>query len=102
MVYMWPRRQRKKDQRKLKYNTLYTQNSDIPLWIDETLRKAVHVDPYKRYDELSEFTYDLRHPNPKYLKKVRQPLLDRNPIVFWKIIALIESIIIGILLVLGV
>jgi serine/threonine protein phosphatase PrpC len=90
----------KKDQRKLKYNTLYTQNSDIPLWIDETLRKAVHVDPYKRYDELSEFTYDLRHPNPKYLKKAKAPLLERNPIRFWQLIALLELAVIILLLVL--
>ena len=28
------------------------------------LKKAVHLDPYKRYEEVSEFTYALRHPNP--------------------------------------
>jgi serine/threonine protein phosphatase PrpC len=88
----------RKEQKKLKYKTLYTQNSDIPSWVDETLRKAVHIDPFKRYDELSEFTYDLRHPNPKYLKKVRQPLLERNPIAFWQIVALIEFTIILFLL----
>ena len=25
--------------------------------------KAVHPDPYQRYEELSEFVFDLRHPN---------------------------------------
>ena len=87
----------KSAQRKLKYNSLYTQSSDIPVWVDETLRKALHPDPYKRYSELSEFTYDLRHPNPKYLKKVQPPLLERNPIAFWQIISFIQAVIIVLL-----
>lgn len=90
----------KSAQRKLKYNSLYIENSNIPRWIDEALRKAVHPDPYKRYSELSEFTYDLRHPNHKYLKKMRQPLIERNPIAFWQIIAFIEGLIIILLLIL--
>jgi len=84
----------KSAQKKLKYRSLYTENSDIPQWVDETLRKATHPDPFKRYSELSEFTYDLRHPNPKYLKKVRPPLLERNPIAFWKIISFLQAMII--------
>lgn len=81
-------------QKKLKYKSLYTQESDVPFWIDETLRKALQPNPFKRYAELSEFTYDLSHPNPKYLKKVRAPLFERNPLAFWKMIALIQAIII--------
>ncbi len=90
----------KSAQRKLKYRSLYTENSDIPFWIDETLRKALHPDPFKRYSELSEFTYDLRIPNPKYLKKVQPPLLERNPIAFWQIISFIQAVIIVLLLIL--
>jgi len=78
----------KAEQKKLKYASLYTEEGDTPLWIDETLRKALEIDPYDRYSELSEFTYDLRHPNAKYLKKSRPPLLERNPVFFWKIISL--------------
>jgi hypothetical protein len=89
----------KSAQRKLKYRSLYTENSDIPFWIDETLRKALHPDPFKRYNELSEFTYDLRIPNPKYVKKVQPPLLERNPIAFWQIISFIQAMIIVLLLI---
>jgi len=84
----------KSAQRKLKYRSLYTEKSDIPLWVDETLRKAVHLDPYKRYSELSEFIYDLRHPNSIYLKKDRPPLMERNPVAFWQIIASIQTVLI--------
>ncbi len=88
----------KAEQKKLKYKSLYTENGDTPLWVDETLRKALEVDPYDRYSELSEFTYDLRHPNPEYLKKSRPPLLERNPVFFWKMVSLSLAIIIVLLL----
>ena len=78
----------KAEQRKLKYTSLYTEDGETPLWVDETLRKALEVDPYNRYSELSEFTYDLRHPNDHYLKKNRPPFLERNPVLFWKMISL--------------
>ena len=78
----------KAEQKKLKYASLYTEEGDTPLWIDETLRKALEIDPYDRYSELSEFTYDLRHPNAQYLKKSRPPLLERNPVFFWKMVSL--------------
>jgi hypothetical protein len=35
---------------------------EIPAWINEVLRKALQPDPLKRYETLSEFVYDLRHP----------------------------------------
>ncbi len=88
----------KAEQKKLKYLSLYTKETDIPRWIDETLRKALEVDPYERYAELSEFTYDLRHPNAKYLKKEQPPLLERNPLLLWKMISLSLAIVIAILL----
>lgn len=88
----------KSTQKKLKYRSLYRENSDIPFWIDQTLRKALHPNPFKRYSELSEFTYDLRHPNPKYLKQIQPPLLERNPIAYWQTIALIEAMVILLLL----
>jgi hypothetical protein len=62
---------------------------EIPAWIDEVLRKAVHPDPNRRYVELSEFVYDLRHPIPSYLSRTRAPLLERNPVAFWRGVALI-------------
>jgi len=78
----------KNEQKKLKYIPLYTKESEIPRWIDETLKKALSIDPYDRYSELSEFTYDLRHPNTHYLKKQQPPLLERNPLLLWKMISL--------------
>jgi serine/threonine protein phosphatase PrpC/ribosomal protein L39E len=70
-------------QKKLKYKSALDDNRDIPAWIDGTLRKAVHPDPLRRYDELSEFIFDLRHPNAKFLESPG-PLLERDPLLFWK------------------
>lgn len=40
---------------------------ELPAWIDEAIKKAVHPDPYKRYEDLSEFLFDLRHPGKALL-----------------------------------
>jgi len=70
--------------RKLQYKSALDDNREIPAWIDGALRRAVHPDPYKRYDSLSEYTFDLRHPNAKYLNSSTTPLIERNPSLFWK------------------
>ena len=80
-------------QRKLTYTSVLNVDDKIPAWIDETIRKAVHPDPYKRYSEISEFMYDLRHPNRAFLNKTRPPLMEQNPVLFWKSISLILFVI---------
>jgi len=50
-------------QKRLKYHSVLDDEREIPRWIDYTLRKALNPNPYKRYEELSEFLYDLRYPN---------------------------------------
>lgn len=84
-------------QNKLKYNSVLNDEREIPAWIDEALKKAVHPNPYKRYEELSEFLFDLRHPNKAFLNKSRPPLMERNPVLFWKSISFILAVIIVII-----
>jgi len=86
------------DQRRLAYRPVLDDERDIPAWFDEVLRKATHPDPAKRYEELSEFVHDLRHPNAAYLNRTRAPLLERNPAAFWKGVSLILAAIIVALL----
>ena len=69
---------------KLKYDSALGVDRDIPPWIDGALGRAVHPDPAKRYESLSEFSFDLRHPNAKYLKSSAKPLVERNPLLFWQ------------------
>jgi len=69
---------------KLVYIPLTDYNVLVPKWINATLKKAVAPEPMKRYEELSEFMYDLRHPNPKLSIEDTRPLLERNPVKFWQ------------------
>ena len=80
--------------KKLKYRSALDDASDIPAWIDGALRRAVHPDPYKRYESLSEFTFDLRHPNARYLDSSLTPLVERNPLRFWKAATAILAVIV--------
>lgn len=55
----------------------------IPAWIDGALEKAVQINPAQRYEVMSEFIADLSTPNPALIKE-GQPLLQRNPMAFWR------------------
>lgn len=76
-------------QKKLAYKTVLNEEREIPAWVDDAIRKAVEPDPFERYEELSEFVYDLHHPNSEFLNKTRPPLIERNPVIFWKSISLV-------------
>jgi serine/threonine protein phosphatase PrpC/ribosomal protein L39E len=82
------------EQRKLRYSSALDDNRESPAWIDAVLKKSVHTDPHQRYDELSEFVFDLRHPNKFLLGSASMPLIERNPLLFWKALSLILVLLI--------
>jgi serine/threonine protein phosphatase PrpC/tRNA A-37 threonylcarbamoyl transferase component Bud32 len=84
--------------RKLRYKPALDEDREIPLWIDGAIRRAVHPDPYKRYEALSEYVFDLRRPNASYLGPSTTPLIERNPLLFWKCTTAILACIIVALL----
>jgi serine/threonine protein phosphatase PrpC/tRNA A-37 threonylcarbamoyl transferase component Bud32 len=86
----------KSQQRKVSYQTV---SPAVPPWVDDALRKSVHPDPYQRYGELSEFTFDLRHPNPEFSNAASTPLIDRNPLLFWQVLTGILICVIVLLLI---
>ena len=94
-----PKSRTRAAQRKLEYKSVLSDDREIPAWIDEAIMKAVHPDPRKRYDELSEFVFDLHHPNSAFLSKTRPPLIERNPVIFWQVVSLV--LMIAIIVVLG-
>lgn len=75
-------------QRKLTYQSLIQEERKIPFWVDDTIRKAVHIQPHRRYQEIAEFLYDLSHPNKEFVNKARPPLMERDPVLFWKCVSL--------------
>ncbi|HDN26066.1 MAG TPA: bifunctional protein-serine/threonine kinase/phosphatase [Thioploca sp.] len=62
---------------RLNYTSACHYNPELPVWVDCALKKAVHPNPTRRYESLSEFLYDLSHPNPF-------PLRERDPVAFWR------------------
>ena len=71
--------------RRLQYVPAQTFNPDIPTWVDAAIARAVAIDPAARYDELSEFLYDLSHPNPALVAPDAPPWLHRRPERVWQV-----------------
>ena len=63
-------------------------NSDVPPWIDFVLKKAVKKDPRERYQALSQFERDFTAPPATTEKKNFSPLLEKNPLLFWRVLSL--------------
>jgi serine/threonine protein kinase len=69
------------------YTQSYKLNPLVPHWIDCALKKALRFQEERRHGDVAEFVYELQHPNPKYLEYHQRPLMDRDPLRAWKIIA---------------
>jgi serine/threonine protein kinase len=80
------------------YISIRKYNDDVPVWMDRAIQKAVRKNPERRYDSFSEFEHDLYNPNPEFMK-AGVPLIERNPIGFWKGLAVI-SILLNVILIL--
>jgi serine/threonine protein kinase len=79
--------------KRARYHPARQHNDEVLTWIDRTLEKAVHLRPEQRYALLSEFNYDLGHPNKSFMNKKTTPLMQRNPLAFWKGLAAMLVII---------
>jgi hypothetical protein len=80
-------------QRRLRYVSARSARPLLPVWVDGALRKAVHPNPARRYQTLSEFVHDLRHPNPTFTETRRAALLERDPLMFWQLLSLVLGLI---------
>jgi serine/threonine protein kinase len=77
------------------YQPINKLRPDLPQWLDFTLRKALQPNPALRYEAFSEFLADLSHPNTAMLKTVQsQPLLQRNPLLFYQGLSIVQFLLI--------
>jgi len=76
-------------QRKLRYRPANGIRPGIPEWVDGALAKAIQPFPLKRYGVVSEFIHDLRNPNPALAGARTMPLIEQDPLIFWKALSLI-------------
>lgn len=79
----------KKDVGKLVLTPAFEHNRKIPHYVSYALGKAVAIHRHDRYSLMSQFLTDLEKPNPASLTTTNQPLLQRNPVLFWRATALI-------------
>lgn len=85
-----PEKPTQKQLEKLVYIPSSQYNEMIPNWMDGALKRATAIDPKLRYETLSEFLYDLTHRNPTFSHSEKfVPLIERNAVLFWKIVALL-------------
>ncbi|UHQ56596.1 bifunctional protein-serine/threonine kinase/phosphatase [Microbulbifer sp. YPW16] len=73
----------------LHYRPARNHRPELPLWIDRALQRACHPNPRHRYAALSEFVHDLHTPNPEFTHADSAPLMERNPLLFWQLVALL-------------
>ncbi len=60
-------------------------NPNVPPWLETVIARALTLDPERRYQHYSEMQFDLANPTrvqPLFEKGT--PLLERNPLAFYK------------------
>ena len=77
------------------YQGISKHRADLPQWVDLTLRKALQPNPKQRYQAFSELLVDMSKPNKSLLKTIEnQPLLERDPMLFYKGVCVIQMLVI--------
>lgn len=70
------------------YRSARMLRKELPLWLDLALEKACAPNPRERYAAFSELEKDLSEPSATLLaRRQSAPLIERNPLTFWKLIS---------------
>ncbi|KQV98396.1 bifunctional protein-serine/threonine kinase/phosphatase [Rhizobacter sp. Root1221] len=86
------------DLKGLRYVPVRHLRPELPDWLDTVLQKALHPDPLKRHEAVSEFVHDLQSPAPRFQRLRAPPLIERHPVVFWQVTALVSTLVAVVLL----
>lgn len=81
----------------LRYASVRTQRRELPAWLDSVLRQALQPQPAKRQEALSAFVHDLQHPAPQHLRDQHAPWIERDPVKFWRGLALLLGLLVVVL-----
>jgi serine/threonine protein phosphatase PrpC len=62
---------------------------DLPSWLQDTLARAIAVDPAQRFRDMSEFALEMESGPARAPSAPRRPqtLYERAPLLFWKCLA---------------
>lgn len=82
------------DVRKLRYQPLQRKRRDCPDWLNPVLSTACHPRREQRYADVPEFIHALYHGEDLGYNASRQPLIDRDPVKFWQLVAVLLVLVI--------
>ncbi|MEJ0051290.1 MAG: protein kinase [Methylovirgula sp.] len=60
---------------------------DVPAWLNAAVLRAISMRRDDRFGDLHEFIYALEHGNLHPRPRYRRPLIERNPLLFWKVLS---------------
>ncbi|QLC72543.1 bifunctional protein-serine/threonine kinase/phosphatase [Pseudomonas sp. LPB0260] len=66
---------------------------DLPSWLDESLTRAVSADPQQRYETAEEWLLALEQGERQALSSQPRPLLEREPLLVWRTVALVSLLL---------
>jgi serine/threonine protein kinase len=86
------------DLARLRYVSVRSRRPELPLWLDAVLQRALHPQPHRRQEAISEFVHDLRSPGHRYQRDRLPALIERNPLVFWQSLSVLLAALVLVLL----
>lgn len=73
---------------------------DLPNWVDDSLNRALNTEPKQRYETAEEWLLTLEQAERKSLSSRPRPLLEREPLLVWRSVALF-SLLLNLALLIG-
>jgi serine/threonine protein phosphatase PrpC len=83
------------DLKNLRYIPLRHHRPELPPWLDAVLAKALHPNPAKRQEAVSELVYDLQSPGPQFRQARPPALIERDPVFFWKCLTIALALVVA-------
>ena len=83
---------------RLRYVPLRQFRPELPAWVDAVLQKALHPQPAKRQQAVSEFAHDLQSPGAEFLRARAPALIERRPVLFWQCTTVLLAVAVVVLL----
>jgi serine/threonine protein phosphatase PrpC len=71
---------------------------DLPVWLDKAISRAIAVNPIDRYQDVLELVFEMEHGADRAspINVARVPLYHRNPLLFWKIAAVVLGLLLAV------
>ena len=66
---------------------------DLPAWLDEVLSRAVAAAPAQRFETAEEWLLALESGERQSLNNRPRPLLEREPLLVWRSVALVSLLL---------